>query len=194
MPALPYLPELPGRGVGADMIGRAASLLVELPVEVQPSGWRFTDRPGRDAKRARDHLARDLDGLEEGAQGYEGPFKIQACGPWTLAGAVELRHGDKTLADAGAVRDLVESFGEGSPRTSRRSAGGCRAPRRSWSSWTSRACPACWRAPCRRPRASGGCAPSRRRWRWSGSARRWRRCPAGRSRSCTAAPPACPSR
>ncbi len=110
---LPYLPELPARGVGADMIGRTASLLVELPVEVQPSGWRFADRPGRDAKRARDHLVRDLDGLEEVAQGYEGPLKIQVCGPWTLAGAIELRYGDKTLADAGAVQDLVESFAEG---------------------------------------------------------------------------------
>ncbi len=110
---MPYLPELPGRGVGADMIGRSASLLVELPVEVQPSGWRFTDGVGRDLKRARDHLARDLDGLEEVAQGYAGPLKIQACGPWTLAGAVELRHGDKALADAGAVRDLTESLAEG---------------------------------------------------------------------------------
>ncbi|MCT9931371.1 methionine synthase [Planotetraspora sp. A-T 1434] len=110
---MPYLPELPARGVGADMIGRGASLLVELPVEVQPSGWRLTDRPGRDAKRAYDHLRRDLDGLEEAAQGYEGPLKIQACGPWTLAGAIELRYGDKVLADAGAVRDLVESLAEG---------------------------------------------------------------------------------
>ncbi|MEZ0074353.1 methionine synthase [Planotetraspora sp. GP83] len=110
---MPYLPELPDRGVGADMIGRGASLLVELPVEVQPSGWRLTDRPGRDAKRARDHLRRDLDGLEEAAQGYEGPLKIQVCGPWTLAGAIELRYGDKVLADAGAVRDLVESLAEG---------------------------------------------------------------------------------
>ncbi|GLX02450.1 methionine synthase [Microtetraspora sp. NBRC 16547] len=111
--SMPYLPELPGRGVGADMIGRSASLLVELPVEVQPSGWRFTDRPGRDLKRARDHLSRDLDALEEVAQGYTGPLKIQVCGPWTLAGAVELRHGDKTLADPGAVRDMVESLAEG---------------------------------------------------------------------------------
>lgn len=110
---MPYLPELPGRGVGADMIGRSASLLVELPVEVQPSGWRFTDGAGRDLKRARDHLARDLDGLEEVAQGYAGPLKIQVCGPWTLAGAIELRHGDKALADAGAVRDLAESLAEG---------------------------------------------------------------------------------
>jgi hypothetical protein len=110
---LPYLPELPARGVGADMIGRTASLLVELPVEVQPSGWRFADRPGRDAKRARDHLIRDLDGLEEVAHGFRGTVKIQVCGPWTLAGAIEMRHGDKTLADAGAVRDLAESLAEG---------------------------------------------------------------------------------
>jgi methionine synthase II (cobalamin-independent) len=111
--AMPYLPELPARGVGADMIGRTASLLVELPVEVQPSGWRIADRPGRDLKRAHDHLRRDLDGLEEVSQGYEGPLKIQVCGPWTLAGAVELRYGDKVLADAGAVRDLAESLAEG---------------------------------------------------------------------------------
>ncbi|WP_405141217.1 methionine synthase [Sphaerisporangium sp. NBC_01403] len=113
LPDLPYLPELPDRGVGADMVGRTASLLVELPVEVQPSGWRFADRPGRDFRRARDHLTRDLDVLEEVAQGYEGPFKIQVCGPWTLAGAIELRYGDKTLADPGAVRDLTDSLAEG---------------------------------------------------------------------------------
>ncbi|MFG1877643.1 methionine synthase [Sphaerisporangium sp. NPDC049003] len=113
LPDLPYLPELPDRGVGADMVGRTASLLVELPVEVQPSGWRFTDRPGRDVRRARDHLNRDLDALEEVTQGYEGPFKIQVCGPWTLAGAIELRYGDKTLADPGAVRDLTDSLAEG---------------------------------------------------------------------------------
>nr|WP_062342184.1 methionine synthase [Herbidospora sakaeratensis] len=110
---MPYLPELPARGVGADLIGRTASLLVELAVEVQPSGWRVADRPGRDHKRARDHLLRDLDALEEVAQGYTGPLKIQVCGPWTLVGAVELRYGDKILADAGAVRDVTDSLTEG---------------------------------------------------------------------------------
>ena len=49
---LPYLPELPARGPGADMVGRGAALLVEMPVDLQPSGWRFVDRPGRDAERA----------------------------------------------------------------------------------------------------------------------------------------------
>src|SRR5438445_13598602 len=45
-PGLPFLPELPARGVGADMIGRGAGLLVDLFAEVQPSGWRIADRPG----------------------------------------------------------------------------------------------------------------------------------------------------
>ncbi|MEV5554377.1 methionine synthase [Nonomuraea wenchangensis] len=113
VPGLPYLPELPARGVGADLIGRTASLLVDLPVEVQPSGWRIADRPGRDHQRAVDHLRRDLDGLEEIGHDYEGPLKLQVCGPWTLAGAVELRHGDKMLSDAGAVRDLTASLAQG---------------------------------------------------------------------------------
>lgn len=113
LPGLPYLPELPARGVGADMVGRGASLLIDMPVEVRPSGWRLTGRPGRDARRAREHLGRDLDGLEEVAQGYEGPLKVQVCGPWTLAAAIELHHGDKVLADAGAVRDLTQSLAEG---------------------------------------------------------------------------------
>ena len=52
LPDLPYLPELPARGPGADMIGRGAALLVDLHVDVQPSGWRFVDRPGLDQRRA----------------------------------------------------------------------------------------------------------------------------------------------
>ncbi|MCP2364897.1 hypothetical protein HD597_011917 [Nonomuraea thailandensis] len=113
VPGLPYLPELPARGVGADMVGRTAALLVDLPVEVQPSGWRLADRPGRDHQRAVDHLRRDLDGLEEIGHDYTGPLKLQVCGPWTLAGSIELKFGDKMLSDAGAVRDLTASLAQG---------------------------------------------------------------------------------
>jgi methionine synthase II (cobalamin-independent) len=113
VPELPYLPELPARGPGADLAGRTATLLVDLAVDLQPSGWRFADRPGRDMRRGRDHLSRDLDLLEELAGGHEGPFKIQICGPWTLAASIELRHGDRALADPGAVRDLTDSLAEG---------------------------------------------------------------------------------
>lgn len=111
--ALPHLPELPARGPGADMIGRSLGLLVELFARVEPSGWRFGDRPGRDTRRARSWLGEDLDAFEEHTQGRTGPVKLQAVGPWTLAAAVELRRGEKALADPGAVRDLAGSLAEG---------------------------------------------------------------------------------
>jgi hypothetical protein len=110
---LPYLPELPARGPGADMIGRSAGLLVELFAQLEPSGWRFADRPGRDTRRAHSWLGEDLDALEEFTQGYQGALKLQAVGPWTLAASVELRHGEKALADPGACRDIAESLTEG---------------------------------------------------------------------------------
>jgi methionine synthase II (cobalamin-independent) len=113
LPDLPHLPELPGRGPGADMVGRSSLFLVDLAVDLQPSGWRFADRPGRDVRRGREFLARDLDLLEELTERYTGPFKIQVCGPWTMAASVELRSGNKALADPGACRDLVDSLAEG---------------------------------------------------------------------------------
>lgn len=109
----PFLPELPARGPGADMIGRTAGMLVEMYARVEPSGWRLGDRPGRDTKRARSWLGEDLDALEEFTQGYEGDLKVQAVGPWTLAAALELRNGEVALSDPGAVRDLAGSLAEG---------------------------------------------------------------------------------
>ncbi|MFD0317426.1 methionine synthase [Streptomyces flavalbus] len=109
----PYLAELPARGPGADMIGRTAGMLVELYARVEPSGWRLGDRPGRDTRRARSWLGEDLDALEEYTQDYEGPLKVQAVGPWTLAAALELRNGEAVLSDAGACRDLAASLAEG---------------------------------------------------------------------------------
>ncbi|MFJ8274793.1 methionine synthase [Streptomyces sp. NPDC094154] len=109
----PFLPELPARGPGADMIGRTAGMLVELYARVEPSGWRLGDRPGRDTRRARSWLGEDLDALEEYTQGYEGALKVQAVGPWTLAAALELRNGEAALSDPGACRDLAGSLAEG---------------------------------------------------------------------------------
>ncbi|MFJ2887661.1 methionine synthase [Streptomyces sp. NPDC087305] len=109
----PFLPELPARGPGADMIGRTAGLLVEVYARVEPSGWRVGDRPGRDTKRAWAWLGEDLDALEEFTQGYEGPLKVQAVGPWTLAANLELRNGESALSDLGAGRDLAGSLAEG---------------------------------------------------------------------------------
>lgn len=109
----PYLAELPARGPGADMIGRTIGLLAEIFAHVEPSGWRVSDRPGRDTRRARSWRGEDLDALEEFTQGYEGFLKVQAVGPWTLAAALELRGGEAMLADPGACRDLVASLAEG---------------------------------------------------------------------------------
>ncbi|PYC67487.1 methionine synthase [Micromonospora arborensis] len=113
LPDLPHLPELPARGPGADLIGRGAGLLVELPVEVYAGRWRVAPRPGRDLRRARDLMERDLDQIAEQAEEYAGPIKVQAAGPLTLAASLELPIGGRLLRDPGAVRDLTGSLAEG---------------------------------------------------------------------------------
>ncbi|HEY8300536.1 MAG TPA: methionine synthase [Jatrophihabitans sp.] len=113
LPDLPHLPELPARGPGADLIGRGGALLVDLPIEIVPSGWQLAAHDGRDVRRARDLLARDLDALEAAAEGYAGALKLQAVGPWTFAANVELPSGHKVVSDHGATRDLAESLAEG---------------------------------------------------------------------------------
>ncbi|CCH77098.1 conserved hypothetical protein [Nostocoides japonicum T1-X7] len=110
---LPYLPELPGRGPGSDLVGRTGGLLVELPLDLQPSGWRLVDRPGRDARRTASLWRQDLDELAEAFEGYAGSLKLQVCGPWTMASVLQLGRGERVLADPGATRDLVESLAEG---------------------------------------------------------------------------------
>jgi hypothetical protein len=117
LPDFPYLPELPDRGPGADLTGRTAALLVDIPVEVTPRGWRLAERPGRDLARARSLLSSDLDVLEETLDGYRGPLKVQLCGPWTLAATLELpRTLNVAIADQGAVADLTVSLAEGAAR------------------------------------------------------------------------------
>ena len=110
---LPYLPELPARGPGADIIGRSAGLLADLAVDLQPMGWRFVDRPGRDAHRTSGLMRQDLDELAEAFDGYPGDLKVQIAGPWTLASSVWLHRGERSVVDAGATRDVIASLAEG---------------------------------------------------------------------------------
>lgn len=110
---LPFAPELPARGPGADPTGRTAALLVDLPVDLQPVGWRLVDHPGRDAERAASFRTADLDALAEAADGYAGPLKLQVVGPWTLASSVWLPRGERAVVDDGAARDLLASLVEG---------------------------------------------------------------------------------
>ena len=113
---LPHVPELPARGVGADMIGRSAAMLVDLAVEVVPSGYRVASHPGGDHRRGVELLARDVDALDEvlgEAGATPAAVKCQVAGPWTLAAGVELRTGHRVLTDRGAVTEFAASLGEG---------------------------------------------------------------------------------
>ena len=112
-PELPYLPELPGRGAHAGMIGRTLGLVTDLGFDLQPAGWRLTDASGVDHRRARSLLGQDLDQLEEQTQDFHGVLKVQLAGPWTLAATVEKPRGDKVLSDHGARRELAQALAEG---------------------------------------------------------------------------------
>jgi methionine synthase II (cobalamin-independent) len=113
LPELTHLPELPARGVIAGMIGRTAAIVADLGFDLQPAGWRLTDAPGLDHRRARSLLGQDLDTLEELTQGYAGQLKVQVVGPWTMAATVEKPRGDKMLSDYGARRELAQALAEG---------------------------------------------------------------------------------
>ena len=115
---LPHLVELPARGVGADMIGRAAALLVDIAIDTTPRGYRVAARPGAVSRRARSLLDEDVDALEEAweraaLRGGEKAVKVQAVGPVTLAAQLELPNGHRAITDAGALRDLTTSLAEG---------------------------------------------------------------------------------
>lgn len=109
---LPHLPELPTRGPGADMVGRAAARLVAMPVDLQPAGWRLVDRPGVDQARADAYWREDLDRLAHAFDGWTGPLKVQLAGPWTLAASVWLPRGERAVVDTGATRDMIASSAE----------------------------------------------------------------------------------
>lgn len=118
---LPYLPELPARGVGADLIGRAGALLVDVAIDTVPRGYRIVARPGGVMRRSISLLDEDLDALEEawekaGEPAGQRAVKIQAPGPVTLAAQLELPSGHRAITDPGAIRDLTASLAEGVAR------------------------------------------------------------------------------
>ena len=134
----PHLPELPHRGPGADLIGRGAALLVDLPVDLQPHGWRLVDAPGRDQRRAASWLRSDLDALAEAFDGYAGPLKVQVAGPWTLAASLVA-----APRRAGAHRPGRAARGRSSrwPPASTTTSPPCAVPSRGPRSWSSSTSP-----------------------------------------------------
>ena len=116
--ALAHLVELPARGVGADLLGRAGALLIDVALDTVPRGYRIAARPGAVTRRAVSLLDEDMDALEEawetaGLRGGGRVVKVQAPGPITLAAELELANGHRAITDPGAVRDLAASLAEG---------------------------------------------------------------------------------
>ena len=105
---LPYLPEIPARGPGAEMVGRALGLL-EIGMERGTSRWRVSASSGQEQRRAKAMLRDDLDVLAEVLDGYEGPLKVSLTGPYTLLALVDLPRGEPMVIDPGARRDLVQA-------------------------------------------------------------------------------------
>ena len=57
--------ELPARGVGADTIGRASALLVDIGIDTVPRGYRIAAGRSAVTRRAASLLDEDIDALEE---------------------------------------------------------------------------------------------------------------------------------
>ncbi|MDF1489457.1 uroporphyrinogen decarboxylase/cobalamine-independent methonine synthase family protein [Tessaracoccus caeni] len=113
LPELLPLPELPERGIGSQMVGRALGLIDDLGFDLQPAGWRLTPHSSSEHRKARAQWRQDLDDAEELLQGFEGLLKVGVAGPWTLAACVERFAGDRLLADHGARRELTQALAEG---------------------------------------------------------------------------------
>ncbi len=116
--AMAHVAELPARGVGADVVGRAGALLIDIALDTVPRGYRVTARPGAVTRRAVSLLAEDVDALEEaweiaGLRGSGRPVKVQAPGPITLAAGLELSNGHRAITDLGAFNDIAASLAEG---------------------------------------------------------------------------------
>ena len=112
-PDLPYLPELPNRGAGADMLGRGLALMSRVSqdfgADTSPGGWRLAPA-GQAMRRAESYLGNDMDALAEEFASYEGPLTVTLVGPWTLVAGVEDRRGQRLLGDPGLVREVAAAL------------------------------------------------------------------------------------
>src|SRR6201986_4223516 len=100
--ALAHIVELPARGVGADTLGRAGGLLIDVAIDTVPRGYRIAAQPGAVTRRAISLLDEDMDALEEawetaGLRGGGRLVKVQVPGPITLAGGLVLANGHRVV-------------------------------------------------------------------------------------------------
>ena len=128
-PHLPFLPRLPALGWRSTPLARTLAVCEGLAFDGASFGWRMVHSGGRGAREsalAQDRLLSDINLLADrvGAQkkrfgsGQDTApvYKIQLVGPLTLAASIYLPGGERAISDAGASRDLLESFLEGLER------------------------------------------------------------------------------
>ena len=96
------------------MTGRALAVVAELGADLKPAGWRLTDAPGVDHRRARSLLAQDLDLLEERAQGSRTAPRRRspARGRWPRPSSGR-RGTVSSPTTAPATRKLAQALAEG---------------------------------------------------------------------------------
>ena len=114
---LAHLVELPGRGVGADMVGRMAAILVDMPMDAGTWGYRLSGRRSAVSRRAADFCRRILmpsksfgmrrDSSEPGVRSR---FR---CAAVRLPPPPNFPNGHKILRDRGAWSDVIASSTEG---------------------------------------------------------------------------------
>lgn len=128
-PHLPFLPHLPALGWRSTPLARTLAVCEGLAFDGASFGWRMVhsgSRGARESALAQDRLLSDINLLADrvGAQkkrfgsGQDTApvYKIQLVGPLTLAASIYLPGGERAISDAGASRDLLESFLEGLER------------------------------------------------------------------------------
>ena len=126
-PHLPFLPHLPALGWRSTSLARTLAVCEGLAFDGASFGWRMVhsgSRGARESALAQDRLLSDINLLADrvGAQkkrfgsGQAPVYKIQLVGPLTLAAGIYLPGGERVISDAGASRDLLESFLEGLER------------------------------------------------------------------------------
>ena len=147
---LTHLVELPARGVGADLIGRAGALLVDIAIDTVPRGYRIAAGRSAVTRRAVSLLDEDIDALEEawekaGLRGGGADRQGAGAGPdhaRRAAGTGQRPPGDHRSRSACAT--WRGRWPKAWRRTARRSPAGWNV--RSSCSSTSRRCPLRWRA------------------------------------------------
>ena len=128
-PHLPFLPHLPALGWRSTPLARTLAVCEGLAFDGASFGWRMVHSGGRGAREsalAQDRLLSDINLLADrvgaqkkrfGSERDTAPvYKIQLVGPLTLAASIYLPGGERAISDAGASRDLLESFLEGLER------------------------------------------------------------------------------